>query len=51
MRSRPVPYNADARLRSVVHWVEGELNAHTLSLPPYRQDAEGFPGADAWSDR
>jgi hypothetical protein len=40
----------NAKVGSVLHWVEGELNAHTLSLPPYRQHAEGFPGADAWND-
>lgn len=39
------PFNADALAEPVVHVVEGELNATTLLLPPYRLNAVGFPGA------
>lgn len=43
-----LPFAADAMKRSVVHVVEGELNAFTLMQPPYRLDAFGIPGAGVW---
>jgi uncharacterized protein (DUF983 family) len=46
----PLPYNADALSRSVVHWIEGDFNAETLLLPQYDQNASGFPGVDVWDD-
>jgi hypothetical protein len=43
-----LPYGADALGREVVHVVEGEINAATLSLPEYGQHAVGLPGAWSW---
>ncbi len=43
-----LPYGADALDRAVVHLVEGELNAATLSLPQHSQHAAGLPGAWIW---
>lgn len=44
-----LPFGADALGRAVVHLVEGELNAATLSLPEYGQHAAGLPGASIWN--
>ena len=43
-----LPYGADALGRGVVHVIEGEINAATLSLPEYGQHAIGLPGAWIW---
>ncbi|HEU0080031.1 MAG TPA: hypothetical protein VFQ76_20455, partial [Longimicrobiaceae bacterium] len=43
-----LPFGADALGRAVVHLVEGEINAATLSLPEYGQHAAGLPGAWTW---
>lgn len=43
-----LPFNADAIGASYIHVVEGEYNAFTLLMPPYRQDAIGLPGAGVW---
>lgn len=44
-----LPFGTDALGRAVVHLVEGELNAATLSLPEYGQHAAGLPGAWIWN--
>jgi hypothetical protein len=50
----PLPFNADALSRPIVHLIEGELNAATLIQPDYGLAAIGLPGAGvlerAWVD-
>jgi DNA primase len=46
--SIPLPFNADALGARDVHVVEGELNAYTLAMRPYRLSAIGLAGANAW---
>lgn len=45
------PFNADALQAKIVHLVEGELNAYTLTIPPYHLDAIGLPGAGVLDPR